>query len=367
MSIVALGLAALLCAPGDPPPALSVATGVVDGGRIRLAALGLGDGGMQPVPGAAAAAAADGHRTPGGALLRVRQAVGLRIDLPSGAGVVVDDRGRLHLRDGSVTLPVRSGVRLWLTDGSCVELIPDPVAGQPPQRVAVFDAVDRPAVVLWRTRRGARLGPRDLRLARDLVVLGDGSAVFRAVTLGPVLVLDRELCPRALEAETPRCAVVVLGDLLAASLLRLPAHAKLEAASDPMLVQRATALAQVATRILPHDRCFARPTIDGAEPLVAVGAGFRLRLTDVAGRAPMLDLLAPDRDTPVLQWSVGHETILHLVDQTADGRARYAMQGLRLGALTDRLLPFEQGPVDQRRAYAAFAALRDARVPVRRR
>ncbi|MGA1525490.1 MAG: hypothetical protein ACO4CZ_16110 [Planctomycetota bacterium] len=80
-------------------------------GRVALAGLGLGNGGVAIRPGATGATDGIGRFvTRGGVLVRAL-AEGVKLDFPSGGEVLVDPRGIAHLRDGARTLPHSSGLR----------------------------------------------------------------------------------------------------------------------------------------------------------------------------------------------------------------------------------------------------------------
>ncbi len=340
-----------------PTPQLSVVTGALRGTLVHTGRLGYGDGGLEEAaPGTTLENLGDGYRTPGGARVRARH-VGLQVACPNGMDLAIDDRGSVVLRDGSRTREHPRGVRLWLTDGSFVEALVDRRRDEPLRRVRVGDGISRP-VVFWKGRDGDKVREREEQGADDLLVLGDGRAIYRAVAIGPFLVLERVLAPRALlQDRTPHAveplperAVVLLGDVLAIGQLRVGQHARVEAANRPELFQRAEALSGLTQRILPPGQRFVRPETGREEPIVAVGAGFRLEVRTEIGRPLAVNLWAPNQDAPILEWSYTNETIVHLITVESDQRAHYAMQGLRLGSLGRRTLPYPTTSTVQGRA-----------------
>lgn len=352
--------ASLFCAQ-EPDPAVQVPPGVdaalvcgaLDSGRLRPGALGLGDGGFDAGP--SQRSSPDPARTHGGARLEVR-AQGVKLDFPSRGELLVTPDGRLHLRGGEVSEAFSFALHLWLADGSVVRL--QRASGDRPLRlVEIADAAG--ARTLWRDGRAvAEPGGRRELHAPTWLVLGDGRVVYRAAALGPVLVLERVLCPAALHDRFPERRALVVGDVLALSLFRLPTAVPRHATEFREARQVVDALAALTPRL------FRRGVVGRADGAIGpltlpLDGGFSLRI-DVRARGPVaIGLFSADRAVPFVEWTIAETTRLHLVEPEggAGGAPRYAFEGLVLRDLVEPLCPARTSSRDTGRARAMLASL----------
>jgi hypothetical protein len=144
------------------------------------------------------------------------QGHGCHVWLPNGQRLLIDVDCRIHLHDGNATLPMFHGVTLHLIDGSALEMVPG-------DRDRGFSAVrvlcGIQEKVLWSgRRRNAQATPPN-----HLVVLGDGTSLYRAGAWPPVLFLDKLLGPAG--DRFPVTRLLVLGDWIRESCAWLPALA----------------------------------------------------------------------------------------------------------------------------------------------
>jgi hypothetical protein len=178
------------------------------------------------------------------------------------------------------------------------------------------------------------------------------------MALGPLVVLERSLCPRALEDRVPRHQVVIAGDVLAASLRRLPSLVPHRSVEHPHAQETARALAMLAPSLFAQP-VQERPSGAVGAPIVPLGGGFRLAL-EVRGTGPVVLALGHEREPlPVVEWTVTGRTLLHLVkpDAAGDGAPRYAMQGIDLDDLVAGLVPIAPSSADTSRARTILRTL----------
>ncbi|MEM7199553.1 MAG: hypothetical protein AAF628_04765 [Planctomycetota bacterium] len=324
-------------------PALSeasIVTGVLRSGVMSLEALGLGAGGF----GRRDARPATEYRTPGEAWTpggaRVRaQREGVKIDFPSGVELLLSPDGLVHLRDGAHTTRRHSVLELWLADGSRVRAVT--AAGPRPLQTVELQVEERFGVRLWDRTRSvhtrARMAPRRAEL---LVALGRGDVLYGFACAGPMVALERELCPVARVADLPPRRLVVLGDLLVESLQRLPGHVPPASVQMPQAPEAAQTLAALATRLFPAGRVVERPAGAVGDLVVPLIAGFRLQVEERVGGVFWLGLHRGDSGLPAVEWRAGPSPTLHLVRPFGgrQGVPRHFLRGLRLVADAATLL-----------------------------
>lgn len=325
-------------------------------GRVALAGLGLGDGGIELRAGAVGAADGVGRFvTRGGVLVRAL-AEGVKLDFPSGGEVLVDPRGTAHLRDGSRTLPHPSGLRIALLDGSHVDILVQNGSGRPLREVRVEEGST--GALLWRSGRPVRRVDRGgAFVGRTLHAFGDGRSLYELADVGVAIVYEQLLGPKSAEPRLPERGAVLLGDVLGRSLQEIASVAQQRAAGDPNTQALAKNLAGMAPRL------FGRPHVrpDGAhgELEIPLDGGLRLSLRVPAAEPMILALHAPGDPVALCEWTTTNVTRLHLIQRGAgvDGGPRYLMRGYALNHLLDRVLAHEPTPTARARAKRTLATL----------
>lgn len=347
-----VGIALLAALPGQAPPVVLV-SGIE--ATLPPSALQLGDGGV--VSRQATLLARPGEAmTPGGVRIVVRPQ-GAKLDFPSGAELLITPSLRICLRDGSQTLPPLGRLRLALADGTLLELEPDGVGKRPLRAVRLVHGSTR--ATIWPPSRTAVDAnyQRSAGAASDLLVLGDGRAIYRPVPLGPILVLRAVLRPRD-DERWPAARVVVFGDPLAASLQRLPGHLPPQPVQFPQAPEAARRLSALAPSLFAG-RVERKASAVGPLVLPLV-EGWHLGIDLAAGSDRLtLGLLRADATVPAVEWVVGDAgTELYLVrpDGGGENGPRYFMKGLPLPEL-GAMLPWIPTLDDLRWARAELVRL----------
>lgn len=266
---------------------------------VPLAEFGLGDGGTGAVEPASMRWIEGGCTTPGGVRIECR-AAGVKLTFPSGRELLVAPDGRLHLRSGEVAGPYASGLELRLGDGASVRIVLAPGARERLRNVHVV--ADERAVQPW--RRGApatfvdRPGPwAGVRIA----CCGDGGDLYRAIALGPLVVLERVLVADDRAAAAPEQRLVLLTAPLRQSLAAMPRQ---HTETDVAVRRAVAAVAAVADRadaIFPAALHRAAP--DRLRWLLR--GGFELQLDLEGPLAPRLGLCAGGATFPMVEWTLG--------------------------------------------------------------
>lgn len=347
-----------------------VVRGVGATGRLSLQTMALGDGGMGRERGELVSLGRGRVRTPGGAVVDARTQ-GVKLTFPNKHALLITPAGRVHLRGGEMTLAHLKGMRLLLADGSAVTVRRAPGGRQPLSSVEV--EVGNRTRRIWnqRTRTvnashvGAFPGPA-------LVAVGDGRVLYSAIPLGPMVVLERVLCPRSLQPSYARVRLVIVADVLAASLQRLPRRAPRKSVQFPQASEAAETLAFLSDRIFPK-RTIPRPVTAIGELWFELSGGFRLNVVandDIV----VIGLYGETSETPAVEWTVGGRTELRFVRPFASREGyrgpRYFLRGLDLQDLVKPLLPIQVGGRDVLRARKVIQAIGGRKrrlLPVQRR
>ncbi|MDA0374679.1 MAG: hypothetical protein O2865_12905 [Planctomycetota bacterium] len=345
----------------DPQAAATTRIAVQPGilcrdGRVALAGLGLGNGGIELR--ASAVGSADGvgrFVTRGGVLVRAL-AEGVKLDFPSGGEVLVDPRGTAHLRDGSRTLPHPSGLRIALLDGSHVDILVQNGSGRPLREVRVQEGST--GALLWRSGRPVRRVDRGgAFVGRTLHAFGDGRSLYELADVGVAIVYEQLLGPKSVENRLPERGAVLLGDVLGRSLQEIASVAQQRAAGDPNTQALAQNLAGMAPRLFgwPH----VRPDGAHGELEIPLDGGLRLSLRVPAAEPMILALHAPGDPVALCEWTTTNVTRLHLIQRNGgvEGGPRYLMRGYALNHLLDRVLAHEPTPTARARAKRNLATL----------
>ncbi len=338
-------------------------------GSIRFSGLELGSGGLgKPV--LAKAKLQNGQTlTPGGVLVRA-QAAGVKLDFPSRQDLLIDRSGRVHLRTGQATRSASLGVQLFLADGARIAVVPSPGGTKPMRLVQVMDA--KGSKVLWRNTRKARNAAARRRfLGESYLVLGDGDVLYRFVQVGPILVLERALCPSKKTKRYPARQVVVMGNVLGASLEMLPKRVPKHSFDFPLAHRNALQLAAQAKYLFPFG-VQRRPKGALGVQVIGLARGYSLQL-EVRGKGPVvIGLFHSAQQVPLAEWTVTTTTRLHLVkpDGGRDGRPRYFMRGIDLKPMIGDFAPVYRSTADlsrARRILREMGAADNASVTVQRR
>jgi len=213
-------------------------------------------------------------------------------------------------------------------------------------------------VTLWgRPRRAVDAGHRGKFKGRSLMVLGDGQVLFKPVWLGPVLCLERSLCPSNSRAAYPERGVVIIGEILRASLVRLAGTIPGKTVEFPQAPEAAATLARIAPALFRDGGRVQAPASPGVM-LFALAGGFRLRVT-VRGRSVYLGLQHLDSEVPVAEWTVTGHTRLQLVRPGggSGGRPRYYLKGLEVSRRGSDYLQAQQSFLDEERARSLLVEL----------
>ncbi|MBL8748987.1 MAG: hypothetical protein JNK78_07495 [Planctomycetes bacterium] len=301
----------VLAASGDPVP---------------LAEFGLGDGGIADER-SDLRWSDDGCTTPGGVRIECRT-VGVKLTFPSGRELLVAPDGHLHLRSGEFAGPFASGLELRLGDGAVVRVALAPGSRERLREVTVLSG--ERALQPWRRGKPSvevvtRAGWGGVRLC----CCGDGGDLFRAIALGPLVVLDRVLVAGSREAMVPSQRLVVLTAPLRQSLSTMQRQHR-EADAD---VRRAvTAIAAVADRadgIFPAGAGLQRSEADRLRWLLR--GGFELQLDLEGPAAPRLALFAGNALRPMVEWTLNADAAAFLSNPDPEAPdARWHGNGTRL-------------------------------------
>jgi len=327
--------------PVEGPAVVVLVSGVrAKDGTIPLTAFGLGEGGL--VAGRRVPCAAGDVATPGGIRLRAR-AEGVKVDFPSGAELLVTPSLRVCLRGGEQTLPTLGRLVLAFVDGSRLELEPDANGRRPLRRATLV--TDGARVVFWPPQQTAIVEAalrEPLPRSDAFLVLGDGRCLCRAVPFGPLLGLRPVLRPLD-DQSVPEGRLVIAGDLLAASLRRLPGHVPPAPVQFPQAPEAAQRLAELAASLFAAGS-IERPARARGPLVLALPQEWRLRVEADAGATLLrLGLLRADAALPAVEWTANRtRTELHLVRPLGgvDGSPRYFLRGLDLAAEARALWPW---------------------------
>ena len=311
--------------PPLPPSAEVVVARGLD--APAFADLGLGDGGIAAVDGRTHFTPADDVCTPGGVRVVCRTA-GVKLVFPSGRELLVAPDGFLHLRDGAVGGPFRGGVELWLADGTTVRVTLAQSSAVRLREVTVGDATRR----LHAWRRGepcvAAASPSGWAGPR-LCCAGDGGDVYRAIALGPLLVLDRVLIAVDRDEHAPRERLVVLAEPLVDSLRTMQRQHREPDAAVRGAMAAIAVLAAHAADILPAGA--ALPRVESDRLRWQLGAGFEVEYAIDGPLAPRLELYAPTATQPMVEWTLHADGAAFLANPREDrATKRWHGNGTRL-------------------------------------
>jgi hypothetical protein len=291
---------------GEPPPDFLL---VPAAAATSVLALGPGSGGVAAPPYSNRLVAREGScTTPGGVRVRV-QSQGVLLEFPNHRELLFAPDGYLHVRSGEHAGPFPAGAELWLADGAQVR-----IDRSGSRRNELQEVVVSAGGAQWRI--WLRNHPV-LEEARDsfwggarLLCCGDGDAVYRAVGLGPLTTLERVLCPRTAERDLPEQRLLLVVEPVLQSLQALPGRVgkvdpTVAAAVDAVVDLNRNASAVFAVTGTPPRR------VEHKEVRYAIGAGYELGFS-TKGSGLRMDLRHGE-DEPVVEWSLGYISELHLL------------------------------------------------------
>lgn len=318
------GRAAPRTTPGAIVPEIVLA-GSAD--PVPLGEFGLGDGGAATGERGDLRWSDGGCTTPGGVRVECRS-VGVKLTFPSGRELLVAPDGNVHLRTGEVAGPFDSGLELRLGDGACVRVALAPGARDRLRDVLVC-ADDR---VLQPWRRGEAATnvetPKFWGGIR-MCCCGDGGDLYRAIALGPLVVLERILVPADREKTTPKERLVVLTAPLVQSLATMERQHREPDAAVRHAVAAVAAVVDRADGIFPAGASLHRAEKDRLRWVLR--GGFELQLDLEGTLAPRLCLFAGESVLPMVEWTLNADAAAFLGNPHEDrGERRWHGNGTRL-------------------------------------
>jgi len=309
----------------------------------RLAAFGLGDGGVR-VERHERQWSPNGCTSPGGVRVECL-AFGVKLTFATGRELLVAPDGFVHLRSGERAGPFVGGVELRLADGDAVRVALAPGQRDPVRDVRVGQDGDwwQP----WRRGAPSRDVARDAGWAADrLCCVGDGGDLFRPIALGALLVLDRVLVAGDRAAAVPAERLVLFpGPLLQALDVMHRQHREANAALRAALAA-VRAVAENGENIFPVGAGL--PRVESDRLRWQLAGGFEIELATDGALAPRLQLFAPRALAPMVEWTARADAAAFLTNPRDDQREqRWHGNGTRMPrVLTDlqaREERFERG------------------------
>jgi hypothetical protein len=308
-------------------------------GASLVAQFGLGDGGFGTGARDALRFTEHGVVTSGGVHVDVLE-VGVRLTFPSGRELLLAADGWLHLRGGEKGGPFPGGCALHLADGAIVRIGLVPTSDAPVRDVTVVEG--RTVLQPWRRGEAATAMPRSSGWnGVRLVCCGDGGELFRAIALGPLVVLDRVLVPEARVDLVPEQRLVVLTDPLLRSLALMPRQHRETEASVRHAVAAVGAVAEHGSTIFPVGASLQRVERDRLR--WQLGSGFELQLDLDGDMAPRLQLFAGTVPLPMIEWTLRAEAAAFLTNPREDqATKRWHGNGTRLVSTVPELQAREE-------------------------
>lgn len=305
-----------------------------DDGDGLVAACGLGDGGIGPGVRQALRWSDEGCVTAGGVQVHA-QSFGVKLTFPSGRELLVAPDGYVHLRSQEKAGPFAGGCELCLADGSRVRIFLSPSHPQRLRDVVVVHK-DR-ALQPWRRGAPADEQPRPGGWAGiHLFACGDGGDLFRAIALGPLVVLDRQLTVEARADQVPTERLVLITGPLLQALLRMPRQHEVTDAPMRQAVAAITAIGDHSSTIFPAGASLRRAEHDRLRWLL--GAGFELQFDRDGPLSPRLQLYAGDRPLPMVEWTLRADSAVFLTNPRPEVvGTRWHGNGTRLGGVAAHL------------------------------
>jgi hypothetical protein len=242
-----------------------------------------------------------------------------------------------------------SGLELVLADDSRLRLYPSvSSAGQYRTELLVGER----SYALWDRRQPVvDAGHRRSFKGQTLLVLGDGRSLYKPVWIGPILVLERVLCPVTDESETPARTAVIIGEALASTLHALRRSIPRKTVEFPQAPEAVETLAKLAPKLFPVGVTQESVATSGMMQ-IPLFADFRMRVTVADSKTVFIGLFRRSSMVPVVEWSIAGRTRLQLV-RPGGGKERgprYYLRGVELEKPMTEFLETNQNFRDLNRA-----------------
>ncbi len=296
---------------------------------VPLAQFGLGDGGLDAArkPGLLAWTDDGDCVTPGGIRVACRS-VGVKLTFPSGRELLVAADGFVHLRSDERCGPFDDGLELRLGDGTCVR-----IRLSQPTRERLRDVT---VVTAERSLQPWQRGVAVRELGRDgfwagirVACCGDGGDLYRAIAMGPLIVLDRILVEAKREAQAPTERLVVLTAPLVQSMATMSRQHREPDAQVRHAVGAVAALVDHREQLFPAGASLRR--VEQNALRWDLRGGYELELALDGPLAPRLALFAGDAPRPMIEWTLGSAGAAYLANPRDDQIAkRWHGNGTRL-------------------------------------
>ena len=288
----------------------------------------LGDGGIVKVAQGTLRWSEDGGCITAGGVHVECRAAGTKLTFPSGRELLVVPDGHLHLRSGEIAGPFPAGLELRLGDGTLVRIV---LASNSQQRLRDVLVVDGERVLQpwWRGTSSMRIEKPSHWAGLRFCCCGDGGEIYRAVALGPLVVLDRVLVSEGRVDATPRERLVVLTSPLVQSLAVMQRQHRVPDAAVRRAVTAVAAVADRSAGIFPAGAALQRAEHDKLRWLLR--GGFELQLDLDGPQAPRLGLFAGESPLPMVEWTLNSEAAAFLTNPREDQASkRWHGNGTRL-------------------------------------
>ncbi len=319
---------------------VQVVSGVADPkGRIPVAKLGLGTGGLLPRAKWSAGWQATGPttlRTRGGAVIDVLPPR-VRIALPSGRELTIDEQARLLGDKRLLTQAAWVGLEVRLLDGTELRVLPGSKRG--PRRVSLVDGEHEIVLVRQGHVVGTRVRGQAFHGLRYYIV-GQGDEVASIMDCGPCLFV-RPIATRGRKVER---RLVVLGDVLRASVETLRAATPQRSAQYPLATKHAAFLNGLVQRAMPAGQPREARTRSLPGSGIVIGQGpeqhWLLRMREAGGLTFSLHLEAGAEASLEFVSSACPATLHRVLPKSRQGRSRYLGRGVTISESMEAALPW---------------------------
>ncbi|HEX6810339.1 MAG TPA: hypothetical protein VF384_01835 [Planctomycetota bacterium] len=294
---------------------------------VPLAEFGLGNGGFEQGRTGALRWNESGDCVTAGGVLVECLSAGVKLTFPSGRELLMAPDGRLHLRSGESAGPFAMGLELRLGDGTRVRIELAQSSQERLRDVLVVDG-DRVLQPWYRGAKATRTERPGPWAGLRFFCCGDGGDVYRAVALGPLLVLDRVLVPATRADKAPRERLVVLTAPILDSLEVMGRQHREPDAAVRKAIGAVSAVADHGSDIFPAGAALSRAEKDELRWLLR--GGFELQLDVDGPRAPRLALYYGQSVLPMVEWTLYGDPAAFLTNPHDQVGKRWHGNGTRL-------------------------------------